>query len=99
MNPVSFNVPFQCKRYSCSVGLNVVRDFRGAMQGRADKGLIITTGNFTPEARKEASRDGAPAIDLIDGEALCILLKDQGLGVKVRMVEEVDLDLRFFDGI
>lgn len=99
MNLVSFNVLFQCKRYSGSVGPNVVRDFRGAMQGRADKGLIITTGNFTPEARKEASRDGAPAIDLIDGEALCILLKDQGLGVKVKMVEEVSLDLKFFDGI
>ena len=99
MNLVSFNVLFQCKRYAGSVGPNVVRDFRGAMQGRADKGLIITTGNFTPEARKEASRDGAPAIDLIDGEALCLLLKDQRLGVKVRMVEEVDLDLKFFDGI
>ena len=99
MNLVSFNVLFQCKRYSGSVGPNIVRDFRGAMQGRADKGLIITTGNFTPEARREASRDGAPAIDLIDGEALCILLKDQRLGVRVRMVEEVDLDLKFFDGI
>lgn len=99
MNLVSFNVLFQCKRYAGSVGPNVVRDFRGAMQGRADKGLIITTGNFTPEARKEASRDGAPAIDLIDGEALCVLLKEQRLGVNVRMVEEVQLDLKFFDGI
>ena len=99
MNLVSFNVLFQCKRYAGSVGPNVVRDFRGAMQGRADKGLIITTGSFTPEARKEASRDGAPAIDLIDGEALCLLLKEQSLGVRVRMVEEVDLDLKFFDGI
>jgi restriction system protein len=99
MNLVSFNVLFQCKRYSGSVGPSVVRDFRGAMQGRADKGLIITTGNFTQEARKEASRDGAPAIDLIDGEALCDLLKDQRLGVKVRMVEEIEADLKFFDGI
>lgn len=99
MNLVSFNVLFQCKRYSGSVGPSVVRDFRGAMQGRADKGLIITTGNFTQEARREASRDGAPAIDLIDGEALCDLLKDQRLGVKVRMVEEIEPDLKFFDGI
>ncbi|MEZ5744159.1 MAG: restriction endonuclease [Sphingomonadaceae bacterium] len=99
MNLVSFNVLFQCKRYNGSVGPSVVRDFRGAMQGRADKGLIITTGTFTPEARREASRDGAPAIDLIDGDALCNLLKEQELGVKVRLVEEVDLDLKFFDGI
>lgn len=99
MNLVSFNVLFQCKRYKDTVGPGVVRDFRGAMQGRADKGLIITTGTFTPEARKEATRDGAPAIDLIDGDALCGLLKEQGLGVQVRLVEAVSVDLSFFDKI
>lgn len=99
MNLVSFNVLFQCKRYKDTVGPGVVRDFRGAMQGRADKGLIITTGTFTSEARKEATRDGAPAIDLIDGDALCSLLKDQRLGVQVKLVEDVSLDLNFFDKI
>lgn len=96
---VSFQVLFQCKRYKGSVGSSVVRDFRGAMQGRADKGLIITTGTFTVEARKEATRDGAPAIDLIDGEALCQLLKEQRLGVQVRLVEEIGIDDAFFDEI
>lgn len=99
MNLVSFNVLFQCKRYKDTVGPGVVRDFRGAMQGRADKGLIITTGTFTPEARKEATRDGAPAIDLIDGESLCNLLKAQNLGVQVKLVEDVSIDLDFFDKI
>lgn len=99
MNLVSFNVLFQCKRYKDTVGPSVVRDFRGAMQGRADKGLIITTGTFTPEARREATRDGAPAIDLIDGEALCNLLKEQSLGVHVQLVEEVSVDLSFFDKV
>ena len=99
MNLVSFNVLFQCKRYKDTVGPGVVRDFRGAMQGRADKGLIITTGTFTPEARKEATRDGAPAIDLIDGDSFCNLLKDQRLGVEVKLVEEVSIDLSFFDKI
>jgi restriction system protein len=76
-----------------SVGAEVVRNFRGAMQGRADKGLIITTGAFTADARREATRDGAPAIDLINGEALCGLMKDLGLGVQVRQirVEEISL--------
>ena len=76
----------------------MVRNFRGAMQGRADKGLIITTGTFTSEARKEATRDGAPAIDLIDGEALCQLLKEKQLGVRVREVrtEEVTIEPAFF---
>jgi restriction system protein len=99
VNLVSFHVLFQCKRYQGSVGSGVVRDFRGAMQGRADKGLVITTGTFTADARKEATRDGAPAIDLIDGEGLCLLLKDQQLGVSIRQVEVVSIDNAFFDDL
>lgn len=96
---ISFQVLFQCKRYAGSVPAGTVRDFRGAMQGRADKGLIITTGTFTADARKEATRDGAPAIDLIDGEGLCQLLRDKRLGVSVREVvkEEIKVIDEFFD--
>ena len=101
MNLISFQVLFQCKRYAGSVSAGTVRDFRGAMQGRADKGLVITTGTFTADARREATRDGAPAIDLVDGELLCQLLKNRGLGVIVREVttEEVRIDPAFFDTI
>jgi restriction system protein len=101
VNLISFQVLVQCKRWKGSVGAPVVRDFRGAMQGRADKGLIITTGTFTPEARKEATRDGAPTIDLIDGELLCDLLKSLKLGVNIREVrtEEISIDEAFFGAI
>jgi restriction system protein len=101
MNLISFQVLFQCKRYKGSVSAGAVRDFRGAMQGRADKGLIITTGTFTPDARREATRDGAPAIDLIDGEALTELLKALKLGVRVEPVvsERISVDEAFFDEI
>lgn len=99
VNLVSFHVLFQSKKWKGSVGPSTVRDFRGAMQGRADKGLIITTGTFTADARKEATRDGAPAIDLVDGETLCVLLKDLRLGVKVRMVEELEIEKEFFSSI
>jgi restriction system protein len=101
VNLISFQVLFQCKRYKGSVAAGAVRDFRGAMQGRADKGLIITTGTFTPDARKEATRDGAPAIDLIDGDALTDLLKSLRLGVRVEEVitERVKVDEAFFDEI
>jgi restriction system protein len=101
MNLISFQVLFQCKRYKGSVAAGAVRDFRGAMQGRADKGLIITTGTFTPDARREATRDGAPAIDLIDGEALTDLLKSLKLGVRVEQVvtERMTVDESFFDEI
>lgn len=99
VNLVSFQVLFQAKRWKDSVGSSVVRDFRGAMIGRADKGLIIATGTFTAEARKEATHDGAPTIDLVDGETLCRLLKDLKLGVTVWLVEEVDVEPAFFEGI
>ena len=96
VNLVSFQVIFQCKRWKGSVGSSVVRDFRGAMIGRADKGLIITTGTFTQEAQRESRRDGAPTIDLIDGQALCDLLKNHRLGVTVEMVEKVEVKPEFF---
>jgi restriction system protein len=95
---VSFPVYFQCKRYKGTVGPDKVRDFRGAMQGRGDKGLLITTGNFTGPAKGEATRDGAPPIDLIDGERLCDLLKEHQLGVETtqRMIEDVHIHADFF---
>ena len=98
---MSFPVFFQCKRYRGSVGAGAVRDFRGAMAGRGDKGLLITTGSFTADAKKEATRDGAPPIDLIDGDLLCELLKQYDLGVQTatRTVEDVTIDGAFFDEI
>lgn len=96
---LSFHVFFQSKRYKGSVGSKDIRDFRGAMQGRADKGLFITTGNFTREAFKEATRDGAPPIDLIDGELLCYKLKEMNLGVKTELIEEVSVDNEWFEKI
>jgi restriction system protein len=96
LNLLSFHVFFQCKRWKGSVGPAAIRDFRGAMVGRADKGLVMTTGTFTVEARKEATRDGAPAIDLIDGEALCDLLKRLKIGVSTREVEHVFVEQQAF---
>ena len=93
---LSFQVYFQCKKYKKSVSPSAIRDFRGAMVGRTDKGLFITTGTFTAEAKKEATRDGAPAIDLIDGDSLCDLLKKLKLGVTTKMVEEVSIDPGWF---
>lgn len=99
VNLVSFQVYFQCKRYKGSVGSKEIRDFRGALQGRADKGLFITTGTFTSQASEEATRDGAIAIDLIDGDRLCDLLKQYELGVKTTMIESVDVNQAWFDGV
>ena len=91
---VSFKVLFQCKRYSKAVAPSHVRDFRGAMAGPADKGIILTTGTFTAEARREASRDGVPPIELIDGEKLVDMLEQLELGL--RPVKTYEIDQAFF---
>lgn len=96
---MSFHVVFQSKRYKDSVSSNIIRDFRGAMVGRADKGVIITTGNFTRDARREAQRDGAPPIDLIDGNDLAEHLKNLGLGVEVEIEEKVTVNRSWFESI
>jgi restriction system protein len=93
---LSFHVNFQAKRYKNSVSPSVVRDFRGAMVGRADKGLIITTGTFTREAKREAQRDGAPPIDLMDGNDLAEKLKELRLGIDIELVEKVNIKKEWF---
>ena len=96
VNPlVSFKVLFQCKRYAKSVSPSHVRDFRGAMSGRADKGIVITTGTFSAEARREATRDGAPPIELIDGEKLLDMLEKLELGL--RAVSTFEVEHNFFN--
>lgn len=92
MNPfVSFKVLFQCKRYKGTVSRAQVGDFRNAMIGRAEKGIIMTTGTFSSDAVREANREGAPQVELVDGEKLVEMFKRVELGVKPRTIHEVDL--------
>ena len=90
---VSFQVFYQAKRWRNAVGSKEVRDFRGAMAGRGEKGLLITTSSFTNDAKAESTRDGAPPVDLVDGEALCDLLVKHRLGVHVRERTELDVEV------
>ncbi|UBF30289.1 restriction endonuclease (plasmid) [Kovacikia minuta CCNUW1] len=95
VNPfVSFKVLFQCKRYVGAVSVSQVRDFRGAMMGRADKGIILTTGTFTSDAQKEAVRDGATPIELVHGEKLLDMFENLELGLIPR--KTFDVDFHFF---
>jgi restriction system protein len=100
-NLISFPVYFQCKRYQGSVGSKIVRDFRGAMEGRSVHGILITTGRFTTDARSEATRPGARTIDLLDGYELAEKLKDLRLGIAVRerTIEDITVDPAWFAGI
>ena len=96
---LSFHVMFQCKRYAGSVPAKDVREFRGAMVGRPDKGLFITTGTFTRDALKEATRDGAPPIDLVDGEQLAEKLRELRLGVSTKTEEVVIVEPSWFQTV
>lgn len=97
INPfVSFKVLFQCKRYKGAVSRAQVGDFRNAMIGRADKGIIITTGTFSADARREADREGAPPVELVDGEKLVGMFERARLGLREKVVFEVDHS--FFSG-
>ena len=96
INPfVSFKVLFQSKRYSGSVSVSQIRDFRGAMSGRTDKGIIITTGTYTADAKREAARDGVSPIELVDGERLIAMFEQLELGLTPRTI--YDIDYGFFD--
>jgi restriction system protein len=101
MSLVSFPVYFQCKRWKRAVGSEEVRNFRGAMVGRAEHALFVTTSSFTSPAKSEATRPGAPPIDLIDGQRLCQLLREYNLGTvtTVRTIENVLVERSFFDDV
>ncbi|MDY4377996.1 restriction endonuclease [Pectobacterium brasiliense] len=93
---MSFHIAFQCKKYKGSVGAPEIRDFRGATVGRSDRGMFITTGNFTKAAIEEANRDGVAPIDLVDGDQLADKLKELSLGVRTELVEKVSVEPDWF---
>jgi restriction system protein len=96
---LSFHVIFQCKRYQGSVASKHIREFQGTMVGRAEKGLFITTGTYTRDAKLEAVRTGAPSIDLIDGEQLVTKMKELGLGLEITMEENIRVNKDWFKSI
>lgn len=93
----SFNVAFQCKRYSGQVGSGEIRDFRGSLDNNIEKGVLITTGSFSNEARKEAKAPGKKQIDLMDGNDFIDKLVEYKIGLSPR--EEYDIDRAYFDSL
>ena len=97
---MSFHMMFQCKRYtSSSITSSAIRDFRGALQGRANKGLFITTSSFTRDAIREASRAGTTPIDLIDGDELVEIMKKLKLGIKPIIKTEYVINKNWFEDL
>ena len=96
---ISFRTTVQCKRWSGNVGRDRVQAFQGASMGKADRGILITTGHFTLAAQTQAQAPGAFPIDLVDGEALCELLREHSLGVRTteRVVDDITIDDAYFN--
>jgi restriction system protein len=92
---ISLKIIFQCKRYKKTVSREKIGDFRNAVIGRAEKGIMITTGTFSEDAKREANRDGVIPIELIDGERLVELFEELELGVKP--VIRYEIDYNFFE--
>ena len=72
----------QAKKWEGSVGQSTIRDFSGSLDPHgAKKGVIITTGTFTREARSYVTNLGEKKIVLIDGHELAQLMIDHDIGV------------------
>ncbi|MEO8396334.1 MAG: restriction endonuclease [Chloroflexota bacterium] len=100
INPLmSFKVAFQCKRYSSSsVGAREIRDFRGSISGRVDKGIFLTTSTFTRDAKKEAGRDGAtPPMELVDSDKMLDLMEQLEVGLKKELITTYNVRQDFFE--
>ena len=96
-NLLSRKIYFQCKCTKNTITSSQIRDFRGALDGRANQGLFITTSHFTQDAKNEAIRDGALLIDLIDGNEICDLLKKYKLGFEKDTNGKLVIDDKWFD--
>lgn len=80
---VRIKVMFQCKRWlDHTVQAKEIRDFRGAISGRAERGIFLTTSTFSKGAKEEAKRENAVAIELVNIDQLLELLIEEGLGVQ-----------------
>ncbi len=87
---VTTKVAFQCKRYSGAVSPKEIREFRGAIGTRAEKGIFFTTGYFTDSARDAAREDISKPIELVDGDRLVELLEEHEFGLRATKTYEVD---------
>lgn len=53
---------------------------------------MITTGIFSEDAKREAVREGAPAIELIDGNQLVKMLETEEIGLLPKTIYEIDFN-------
>lgn len=77
---IRIRMAVQVKRWKDNVQAPIVQQVRGSL-GTHEQGLIITTSDFSPGARKEAIRSDAAPVGLMNGPQLINLLLEHGIGV------------------
>lgn len=93
---IHIKLAVQAKRWKANVQSPVVQQLRGSL-GTDERGLIVTTSNFSRGARDEATRTSSHTpIDLIDGDQLVSLLVEYNLGVRKNRYQLLELTSSFF---
>jgi restriction system protein len=84
------NMAVQVKRWTNNVQSHIVQQVHGSL-GTHDKGLIITTSDFSIGARQEADRPNAVPVALMNGDELVGLLVENDLGVHKTALQLIEL--------
>ena len=94
------SIYIQAKRWAedKAIGRPEIQKFVGALAGQgAQKGLFITTGTFTKEARSYVEKQLSTKVVLVDGEKLTKLMIEYNIGVSVETVYTIKkIDTDFF---
>jgi len=93
---VKIDAAFQCKRWQGVVPRPEIDRFRGAISGKFDQGIFLTTSSFSQEALDASIRPGAVPIIMVDGEKMLELMIQNGIGVLRRPLQLLDIDEDFF---
>ncbi|NYV73213.1 restriction endonuclease [Streptomyces sp. UH6] len=95
---ISVPTAIQVKRWKKSVRVNEIRQLRGTLHPGM-QGIIVTTGNYTRDALREALGNALTPIHLIDGALLADLLTEFGIGVQASRLSLLSLSQEALDTI
>jgi restriction system protein len=90
-NVVEITMAVQVKRFKNNVQAPIVAMVRGSL-GAHERGLIVTTSDFSPGARTEARDPTKAPVALVDGDDLVILLIEHGMGVRRDKYDLLELE-------
>ena len=93
---LKINVAFQAKRWSQNVPVEPVQRLVGSIVGRFERGVFVTTSDYSPAARNWMDETNPPVVAL-NGVEFAQQLLDLGLGVVRIPIVERRIDEGFFE--